>query len=92
MTGKPLVTIVVPVYNVEPYLRRCLDSILAQTFADYEVYCIDDASPDNSHVILCEYERKDARFHVIKNRKNEGLSFSRNVGLRYARGTYVYFF
>lgn len=76
----PKVTIVVPVYNVEPYLRECLDSVLAQTFANWECICVDDGSTDESPSILDEFSRKDTRFRVIHQR-NGGLSAARNAGL-----------
>lgn len=87
----PAITIIVPVYNVETYLRRCLDSVMAQTFTDFEVICIDDASTDSSFKILCEYAGRDNRFQLLQNERNRGLSFTRNVGLRHAKGKYVYF-
>lgn len=87
----PSITVIIPVYNVEPYLRRCLDSVLAQTFTDFEVICIDDKSTDSSFKILCEYAEKDNRFQVLQNEHNRGLSFTRNVGLSHAKGKYVYF-
>lgn len=88
--NNPKISIIVPVYNVEKYLRRCLDSIVAQTFTDWECICVDDGSPDNSGKILDEYAVKDKRF-VIIHKENGGVSSARNAGLDIARGEYVTF-
>ena len=79
----PKISVVVPVYKVEPYLRRCVDSILAQTFEDFEVILVDDGSPDNCGAICDEYTAKDARIHVI-HQENGGLSAARNAGIDWA--------
>ena len=84
------VSVIVPVFNTAPYLRRCLDSILAQTIRDIEIFCINDGSTDESFSILREYEKKDSRIHVF-NTKNQGCGPARNVGLDHARGVYVCF-
>lgn len=84
------ISIIVPVYNVERYLRKCLDSIIAQTFSDWECICVDDGSPDNSGKILDEYAAKDKRF-VIIHKENGGVSSARNAGLDMARGEYITF-
>lgn len=76
----PKVSVIVPVYKVEPYLRRCVDSILAQTFTDFELILVDDGSPDNCGAICDEYAQKDSRVHVI-HRANGGLSAARNAGI-----------
>lgn len=86
----PELSIIVPVYKVEPYLRRCIDSILAQTFRDFELILIDDGSPDNCGAICDEYAAKDSRIIVI-HQKNQGVSAARNAGLDIARGTYLGF-
>lgn len=86
----PKISIIVPVYKVEQYLRRCLDSIVAQTFTDWECILIDDGSPDNSGVICDEYVAKDNRFHVI-HKENKGVSAARNAGLDAARGEWIGF-
>ena len=74
------VSIVVPVYKVETYLKRCVDSILSQTFEDFQLILVDDGSPDNCGIICDEYAKKDIRVHVI-HRKNGGLSAARNSGI-----------
>jgi glycosyltransferase involved in cell wall biosynthesis len=84
----PLVTIVVPVYNVEKYLARCVDSILNQTLQDIEVILVDDGSPDSSGKIADEYAIKDSRIQVI-HKVNGGLSSARNAGTRIATSKYV---
>lgn len=85
------VSIIVPVYNVEKYLSDCLDSILSQNFKDMEVICVDDASDDNSARIIKEYEKKDEKIKAIFHKKNSGLSATRNSGLKYAQGEYLWF-
>jgi glycosyltransferase involved in cell wall biosynthesis len=87
----PLVSIIVPVFNVEPYLRRCLDSVCLQTLRDIEVICVNDCSPDNSAEILSEYANQDSRFKLFIHSHNRGLSAARNTGLKIAVGRYVYF-
>lgn len=83
-------SIIVPVYNVEPYIRRCVDSILAQTFTEFEMILVDDGSPDNCPAICDEYARKDSRVKVI-HKENGGLSDARNAGLDIAQGEYIGF-
>lgn len=86
----PEISIIVPVYNVEKYIRRCLDSILAQTFTDWECILVDDGSPDNSGTICDEYTEKDNRFRVI-HKENGGQAIARNVALDIAQGEYFAF-
>ena len=76
----PLISVIVPVYKVEPYLCRCVDSILAQTFTDFELILVDDGSPDNCGAICDEYAKKDSRVYVI-HQENKGLSAARNAGI-----------
>lgn len=83
-------SIIIPVYNVAPYLRECLDSVLAQTFTDWEAICVDDGSTDGSGAILDEYAAKDKRFRVI-HQKNAGVSVARNVALDSIRGEWFLF-
>jgi len=84
----PFFSIIVPVYNVEQYLRCCLDSVLSQTFINIECILVDDGSPDDCPAICDEYARKDSRFKVI-HKENGGLSDARNVGIRAAIGDYI---
>jgi glycosyltransferase involved in cell wall biosynthesis len=86
----PIISIIVPIYNVEKYLHRCIDSILAQTFTDFECILIDDGSPDNCPAICDEYAAKDSRIVVI-HQKNAGVSAARNAGLNIARGEWIGF-
>jgi len=84
------VSIVVPVYNAAPFLREALDSVIAQTHADWECLCIDDGSDDGSLEILNEYAGRDGRFKV-RSQKNAGVSAARNAGLEMASGEFVAF-
>ena len=77
------ISVIVPVYRVEPYLRRCVDSILGQTFRDFELILVDDGSPDNCGAICQDYAGQDGRIHVL-HRENGGLSAARNAGLDWA--------
>lgn len=86
----PEISVIVPVYKVEPYIHKCVDSILAQTFTDYELILVDDGSPDTCGNICDEYAQKDARIHVI-HKENGGLSDARNAGVKIACGEYVIF-
>ena len=88
--SKPELSIIIPVYNVEEYLRVCVDSVLQQTFADFELILIDDGSSDKSGQICDEYVAKDSRVHVI-HQENAGVSSARNAGLAYASGEYISF-
>lgn len=84
------IDVIVPVYNVEKYLRRCLDSIRNQTFEDWRAICVDDGSTDSSPAILEEYSSSDARFMVI-HQKNGGLSDARNTGMDHAEAEFIVF-
>lgn len=87
---EPLVSIVVPVYNVETFIRRCIDSVLAQTYIHWELILVDDGSPDQCGEICDEYARQDSRIQVV-HQKNQGLSGARNTGMKQAKGKYLYF-
>ncbi|MDR0646417.1 MAG: glycosyltransferase, partial [Elusimicrobiota bacterium] len=78
-----LISIIVPVYNVEKYLSRCLDSVLAQTFKDFELIAVNDGSADNSTKILADYAARDPRIKII-TQQNQGQSVARNNGLKAA--------
>ena len=90
MKKNPKVSIVIPIYNVEKYLRRCLDSVANQTFTDWQAICVNDGSPDKSADIAREYAARDKRFVVI-DKENGGLSDARNVGVKHATGEYILF-
>lgn len=90
MNNPPKISIIVPVYNVEQYLRRCIDSILNQSFTDFELLLIDDGSKDKSGEICDEYAARDSRIRVF-HKENGGVSSARNVGLDNARGEWVAF-
>jgi glycosyltransferase involved in cell wall biosynthesis len=86
----PKISVIVPVYNVERYLCQCIESILHQTFTDFELILIDDGSIDNSGLICDEYARKDNRIRIF-HKKNEGVSIARNLGLENALGEWITF-
>ena len=88
MEQTPIVSIIVPVYNVERYLRQCLDSLVNQTYQNNEIICVDDGSTDASSEILTEYALKNSKVRVIRQ-ENSGLSAARNVGFSFATGEYV---
>lgn len=85
------VSIVIPIYNVEAYLERCLDSIIEQTLKEIEIICVDDCSTDNSREILSDIAKRDSRIKVVLNEKNMGVSYSRNCGIGMATGQYIMF-
>ena len=86
----PLLSVIIPIYNVAPYLDKCLTSVTQQDYPDIEILCIDDGSTDGSSVILDAWESKDSRVRIF-HQENKGLSSARNVGLRKACGEYVTF-
>ena len=86
----PTISVIIPVYNAEKYLCRCIDSILAQTYKDFELLLIDDGSKDSSGTICDEYAAQDARVRVF-HKENGGVSSARNVGLDHARGEWITF-
>lgn len=85
-----LISIIVPIYNVERYLNRCIDSILAQTFTNFELILVDDGSPDDCGKMCDDYAMKDSRINVI-HKKNGGVSEARNFGIDCAKGEYICF-
>ena len=90
MEKSPKISIIIPVYNVEPYLRQCLDSVVNQTYQNLEIIIIDDGSPDNCGAICDEYAKKDGRVTVI-HKENGGLSAARNDGIARASGDWITF-
>ena len=90
MNKVPLISIIMPVYNGEKYLKDALDSVLKQSFSDFEVICIDDGSTDKSHEILTNYATQESRIKII-HQKNKGVIEARNNGVKQAKGTFIYF-
>ena len=88
--AKPLVSIIIPAYNVSGYLPKCLDSVLDQTYSNFQAIIIDDGSTDESPNICDRYAEKDHRF-VVRHQQNAGLSAARNAGLKLAKGDYIFF-
>ena len=88
--SKPLVSVVLPIYNVEKYLPKCLDSVVGQSYENIEIICINDGSPDESEKIVADYMKNDSRI-VLINQKNQGLSGARNTGIENAKGEYIMF-
>ncbi|MDO4583202.1 MAG: glycosyltransferase family 2 protein [Planctomycetia bacterium] len=86
----PKISIIIPVYNVEKYLRQCLDSVVNQTMPEIEVICIDDGSTDGSGAILDEYAARDSRIHVIRQ-PNQGVGVARNLGIQQSSSPYIAF-
>lgn len=85
------VSVIVPVYNTEKYLKKCLDSLVNQTLDDIEIIVINDCSPDNAKKILSEYEKKYKNIKVIHNKTNKGIGYNRNLGIEKASGKYIAF-
>lgn len=85
------ISVIIPVFNVECFLERCIDSILAQTLNDIEIICIDDCSTDNSFEIISKYAGQDSRLRVYQNKKNIGQGLTRNRGIDLANGEYIAF-
>ena len=85
-----LFSIIIPVYNVAKYLPACLDSVLGQSFRDWEVICVDDGATDGSSIVLQDFVARDRRIKVV-NQPNAGTATARNTGLRMAQGDYIFF-
>lgn len=85
-----MISVVIPVYNVEKYLRTCIESVIAQTYKDIEIILVDDCGGDGSAAIMEEYWSVDPRIQIIKREKNGGLSAARNSGIDAAKGEYIY--
>ena len=84
-----LVSIITPVYKCEEYIERTMNSVLAQTYSQWEMLLVDDCSPDKSAEIIRSYTERDSRFKYIKLEKNSGAAVARNVGLEHAQGRYI---
>lgn len=85
------VSIIIPIYNIEKYIKDCLESVAAQTLEEIEIICVDDGSTDESLKIIKEYSSKDERFKIIKNTENMGVSRARNIGLDASNGQYIFY-
>lgn len=88
---RTIVSVIIPIYNVEEYISKCLNSVINQTYKELEIICVNDCSPDNCSKILTKYAAKDNRIKIINRKKNGGLSAARNSGLEAATGEYIYF-
>lgn len=86
-----MVSIILPVYQVEDYIEKCLDSLTEQTYKDIEIICVNDCSMDNSNTIIKEYQKKDSRIRLINHEENRGLGGARNTGIEKALGEYIVF-
>ncbi|WP_308774159.1 glycosyltransferase family A protein [uncultured Bilophila sp.] len=84
------VSVIIPVYNVAPYLGECLDSVLAQSLRDIEIICVDDCSTDDSLRLLRKYAEGDSRVRVLSNDKNRDVSETRNRGIKESCGEYIF--
>lgn len=89
--GKPLISIIIPVYEVEKYLCKCLDSVIIQDYGYLEIILVDDASPDSSGKICDMYAQQDDRIQVIHLEQNHGISYARNIGILEAKGEFISF-
>lgn len=87
----PKISVIIPVYNSEKYLSRCLESVINQTLEDIEIICINDGSNDNSLAILENYAKKDTRIKLINQKENKGQSIARNAGIKISKGKYISF-
>ena len=87
---RPLISVVIPIYNVEKYLEQCLDSVINQTYKNIEIICVNDCSTDNSAIILEKYAKLDSRIVIVNNKKNIGLGLSRNEGIKIANGEFIH--
>ena len=87
----PLVSIVIPIFNVSDYVKECLESVIKQTYRNIEILCIDDCGTDNSMAIVNTYANKDTRIRILKHSENKGLAPSRNFGITEAQGEFIFF-
>ena len=86
-----MISVILPIYHVENYIRDCLDSLIKQTYKDIEIICVDDCTQDNSITIVKEYQKKDKRIRLINHEENRGLGGARNTGIREAKGEFIVF-
>ena len=84
-----LISVIIPIYNAEQFLRQCLESILQQTYSNFEIICVDDGSTDSSLSICQQYSEKDSRIKVI-HKDNAGVSSARNRGVAFAQGQFIF--
>lgn len=89
--GTPKIALIVPFYNVAKYVGECMESLTKQTLKDIEIICVDDCGTDNSRQIIEQYAQNDNRIKIVKNNKNCGLSYSRNIGIKHAKAPYIMF-
>ena len=87
----PSISVIIPVYQAEKFLHRCLDSIARQTFSDWELLLVDDGCTDNSPALCDQFAARDHRVRVFHRKRNQGVSEARNLGLREAKGAYITF-
>ncbi len=83
-------SVIIPLYNAEKYLRQCLDSVISQSLRDIEIICVDDGSTDSSPDILLEYQQRDSRV-IVQRQQNLHAGVARNTGMEVARGEYIHF-
>ncbi len=88
--NEPKISVIIPIYNMEKYLKECLNSVINQTLKDIEIICVNDGSIDNSLTILKEYEKKDKRIKII-NQKNSGVAIARNRAIDISKGQFIAF-
>ena len=90
MDNKVKISVIMAIYNVEPYIKQCLDSVCNQTLKEIEIICVDDGSTDNTISIIKDYQKSDPRIHII-SQENQYAGVARNHGMKYAKGTYLSF-
>lgn len=91
ISNKPKISILIPTYNSEKYIRKCLNSVIKQTFYDIEIVCLDDCSKDSTYDILKEYANRDKRIRIYRNKVNKGIATNRNLLIKLCHGEYMFF-
>ena len=86
-----IISVIIPVYNLENYIKECIESILEQTYQNFQIILVDDCSLDNSVAVIEELQKKDARIQLIRLKENRGAGYARNVGMDNAKGKYLLF-